>query len=71
MLGQLAFGVSDGAEPVAGVDVAGFVVVPVVAAFAHYALPATRAPATASTDPPLRVGLMYDSRPLARWVFSK
>ena len=57
MLGQLAFDVPDGAEPVAGVDVAGFVVVLVVAALAATAPPATSAPETARTDAAFRNGL--------------
>jgi hypothetical protein len=60
MLGQLGFDVPyvpDGAEPFAGVVVAGFVVVPVVAALAATAPPVTSAPETASTAAALRIGL--------------
>jgi hypothetical protein len=57
MLGQLAFDGPDGAEPFAGVVVAGFVVVPVVAALAATAPPVTSAPETARTAAAFRNGV--------------
>jgi hypothetical protein len=71
MLGQLAFDVPDGAEPVAGVEVAGFVVVLVVAALAATAPPATRAPETARTAATLRIGFMYVSPPPGRLLYDQ
>ncbi len=56
MLGQFAFDVPN--DPVAGVDVLGLVVVPVVAALAATAPPVTRAPETARTAAALRIGLI-------------